>query len=251
MTQYVFGTGQLFVANPDGSGSLRVGALQDVSVDISGDIKMLYGQYQFPLDVARGKTKLEGKFSSGNVDVTAYNNIFFGQTVATGQEKQVMNEPAAIPATTPFTVTVANAAHFFMDLGVYDSVSGNPLKQVTTGPITGQYTVNPATGVYTFAAADEGKAMLFNYFYMDTVNGGTLNIGNTLMGTTPKFRLVASQTYENQVFTILLYSVVADKLSLPLKQDDYMISDISWSAQADNANRIGFLTTSSIGGGGG
>lgn len=251
MTQYVFGTGQLFIAPQDGGAALKVGALQDVSVDISGDIKMLYGQYQFPLDVARGKTKLEGKFSSGNIDVGAYNNIFFGQTVASGQKTQVINEVAAIPASTPFTVTAANGATFFMDLGVYFDSTGLPLKQVASAPATGEYEVNPLTGVYTFAAADEGKSVLLNYFFTNADAGGTLDINNLLMGTTPKFRLVASQTYEDQVFTICLYSVVSDKLSLPLKQDDYVISDISFSAQADAANRVGFISSTSIAGGGG
>lgn len=251
MTQYVFGTGQLFVANQDGSGSLRIGALQDVSVDISGDLKMLYGQYQFPLDVARGKTKLEGKFSSGNIDVNMYNSTFFGQTVSNGQKTQVINEAGAIPATTPYTVVAANGATFFMDLGVYWDSTGLPLKQVSEAPATGEYEVNPETGTYTFAAADEGKAVLINYFYTDVTQGGTLDINNLLMGTTPKFRMVASQTYEDMVFTILLYSVVCDKLSLPLKQDDYVISDLSFSAQADSANRIGFISSTSIAGGGG
>jgi len=86
MSQYVFGTGQLFAMPVGGGAPLRFGALQDVSVDFSGDIKSLHGQYQFPLDVARGKSKVEWSANSGNIDVEAFNQVYFGGTVASGDE---------------------------------------------------------------------------------------------------------------------------------------------------------------------
>lgn len=251
MTQYVFGTGQLYSVPTGGGNPLRVGALQDVSIEFSGDVKMLYGQYQFPLDVARGKTKIEGKIGSGNIDVAAFNTIFFGQTVTSNSEKkQAINEAGTIPASSPYTVTVANGATFALDLGVTDVLTGNPLKQVASAPTAGQYSVSNA-GVYTFNASDTGKAVLFNYLYTATTsNSGTLNLTNQLMGTTPKFQLVASQTYNNKVFTLMLYAITTEKLSLPLKQDDHLISEISFQAFADDLNRIGYMSTTSATGGG-
>jgi hypothetical protein len=250
MSQYIFGTGQLF-ATPEGGGApLRFGALQDVSVDFSGDNKQLFGQYQFALDTARGKTKIDWKASSGNVDVAAYNQIFFGGDVAVGDElAQIINEEAPVPAT-PFKVIVDNAAGFYQDLGVYNANTGLPLKQVASGPATGQYSVNPSTGEYTFAAADTTIPMLFNYLYETGDSGASLEISNQLMGTTPTFQLILSQVYKQKTFTLILYSCIADKLSLPLKQDDYLISDMSGTAQANAANRIGRMTTTSLGGGG-
>lgn len=250
MTQYTFGTGQLFATPVGGGAPLRFGALQDVSVDFSGDIKMLYGQYQFALDVARGKTKIEWKAASGNVDVEAYNQIFFGGTVTTGDELlQAFNEPHSVPAMSTYTVTVTEGATFLMDLGVYYAASGLPLVQVASGPTAGQYTVS-SVGVYTFAAGDASAALLFNYLYEEASSGGSLEISNELMGATPKFQLVLSQVYDAKTFTLLLYSAVADKLSLPLKQDDYLIGELSGSAQANSANKIGRITTTSITGGG-
>lgn len=251
MSQYMFGTGQLFATPVGGGNPLRLGALQDVLVDFSGDIKQLYGQYQFPLDVARGKTKIEGKCSTANIDVAAWNQLFFGGTVTNNAEKrQVTNEAGSIPAT-PFQITVANASDFFMDLGVTDITTGAPYKQVAAGPTTGQYSVNSATGVYTFAAADTLKNVLINYIYDATTAGsGSLTIGNNLMGSTPKFQLVMSQMYNNKQFLLMLYSCTSDKLSMPLKQDDYMIPELSYQAQANDANQIGFIsTTSAVGGG--
>ena len=251
MTQYTFGTGQLYSVPTGGGDPLRIGALQDVSIEFSGDVKQLFGQYQFPLDVARGKTKIEGKIGSGNIDVAAFNTIFFGQTVTGNSEKkQAINEAGTVPSSSTYTVTVANGATFALDLGVTDVLTGLPLTQVATSPASGQYSVSSA-GVYTFNSAQAGKAMLFNYLYTATTSGsGTLNLTNQLMGTTPKFQLVASQTYNNKVFTLMLYAITTEKLSLPLKQDDYLISEISFQAFADDLNRIGYMSTTSATGGG-
>jgi len=249
MSQYVFGTGQLFATPVGGGAPLRFGALQDVSVDFNGDIKQLFGQYQYALDTARGKTKIEWKASTGNIDVEAFNQLFFGETVDAGDQLiQVINEAASVPAT-PFQVTVAQGANFVMDLGVYNATTGAPLQQVAAGPTTGQYSVS-AAGVYTFAAADTLLPMLFNYLWEDAASGGSLDLSNQLMGTTPKFQLVLSQIYDAKSFTLLLYSNVAEKLSLPLKQDDYLIAEMSGQAMADSANRVARITTTSIDGGG-
>lgn len=249
MSQYVFGTGQLFATPVGGGAPLRFGALQDVSVDFNGDIKQLFGQYQFALDTARGKTKIEWKASTGNIDVEAFNQVFFGETVMAGDQlKQVINEAASVPAT-PFQVTVVNAANFYIDLGVYSVLTGLPLKQVASAPAVGQYTVS-AAGIYTFNAADTGKAMLFNYMWEDAASGGSLDLGNQLMGATPKFQLVLSQIYDAKYFSLVLYAAVAEKLSLPLKQDDYLIAEMSGQAFADAANRVARVTTTSITGGG-
>jgi hypothetical protein len=249
MSQYVFGTGQLFATPVGGGAPLRFGALQDVSVDFNGDIKQLFGQYQYALDTARGKTKIEWKASTGNIDVEAFNQLFFGETVDAGNQLlQVINEAATIPAT-PFEVTVAHAADFVMDLGVYSATTGLPLQQVASAPTTGQYSVS-AAGVYTFAAADTTLPMLFNYLWEDAAAGGSIDLSNQLMGTTPKFQLVLSQVYDAKTFTLLLYSNVAEKLSLPLKQDDYLIAEMSGQAMADAANRVARITTTSTDGGG-
>ena len=246
MSQYNFGSGQVFALPVGGGAPLRVGALQDISVEFSGDTKMLYGQYQFPIDVARGKTKIEGKIGSANIDVVAWNTLFFSQTVTpTSEKRAAYNEAGVVPAT-PFQITVANGTGFYLDLGVTDLLTGNPMKQVASAPTTGQYSVNQSTGVYTFAAADTGKSVLISYLYTaTTVNSGTLNITNQLMGQTPKFQLVASQLYNGHYFTLVLYSCVADKLSMPLKQDDHTIPEIGYSAHANSANQIGFISTTS------
>lgn len=241
--QYVFGTGNLYTAPVAGGAPFQIGALQDVSVDFSADIKTLFGQFQFPLDVARGKTKIEGKAATGEVDVGAFNNFYFGQTVTDGQILQAQNEPHTVPAMSTYTVTVDEDADFYQDLGVRYANSGDFFKQVPSMPAIGEYSVNTSTGVYTFAAADASVPVLINYAY-DSATGSSLVIGNPLMGSTPKLRLVLSQEYAGKTFTLILYSATAEKLSLPLKQDDYLIADLTFQAQANSANQVGIMTTS-------
>lgn len=251
MSQYVFGTGQLFATPVGGGAPLRFGALQDVSVDFNGDIKRLFGQYQFSLDSARGKTNIEWKAASGNIDVEAFNQLFFGETVDAGDElKQVINEAGNVPAMSTYTITVTHAADFYQDLGVFLALTGAPLRQVASAPAAGEYSVSVA-GVYTFNVAQASAAVLINYLWEDAAGtGGSLDISNQLMGAAPHFQLILSQVYKAKTFTLILYSAVAEKLSLPLKQDDYLIADMSGSADADDANRVARITTTSATGGG-
>lgn len=241
--QYVFGTGNLYTTPVGGGAPFQIGALQDVSVDFSADIKTLFGQFQFPLDVARGKTKIEGKAATGEVDVAAFNNFYFGQTVTDGEILQAQNEPGTIPAMSTYTITVDHDADFYADMGVRFADSGDALQQVPSMPAAGQYSVNVSTGVYTFAAANASDEVLISYMY-DATSGSSLVIGNPLMGSTPKLRLVLSQVYAGKTFTLILYSATAEKLSLPLKQDDYLIADLTFQAQANAANQVGIMTTS-------
>lgn len=72
----------------------------------------------------------------------------------------IVNESHAVPASSPWQVTVASAATFSCDQQVRFT-SGTALTRVTGAPAAGQYSV--ANGVYTFAAADAGKVLTFTY----------------------------------------------------------------------------------------
>ncbi len=166
---FEFGAGTLWgfpvsgntAANPT---PMKFGTLQDVSLDISGDVKQLYGQKQFPEAVARGKCKITGKSKFASINGKMLNDMFFGQTLPAGMIKTSLDEAATVPAT-PFTITVANAAQFKQDWGVRYTVTGIPLTRVASGPVQGQYSVNTSTGVYTFAAADTAAQVQISYTF--------------------------------------------------------------------------------------
>lgn len=236
--QFFFGTGNIYIipsgANPT---PISVAAIQNASVDFDGDLKQLFGQNSFPLDTARGKTKITGKFEMGQANLALWNAVFFGQTVATGQTLQALNEAASVP-TTPYQVTVANGATFATDLGVFLATTGVPLTRVAASPATGQYSVNTTTGVYTFAAADTTKAMIFNYEYASSSTGNALALTNTLMGNIPVFGLHLNNITKSKQSILQLYACTSSKLQFPLKQDDYGLLTIDFSAQDDGTGRI-------------
>ena len=72
--------------------SMKFGTLQDVSLDISGDVKQLYGQKQFPEAVARGKCKITGKSKFAAINGKMLNDLFFGQTMPAGMKQVSLDE---------------------------------------------------------------------------------------------------------------------------------------------------------------
>src|SRR5258708_31721211 len=185
---YEFGAGSLWgfpvsggnAANPT---PILFGTLQDVSLDISGDVKMLYGQRQFPEAIARGKCKITGKAKYAWINSKQMNDLFFGQTLTAGMIKVQQNEAYSIPAT-PFQVTVAPPSGTYLndatrgDQGVRYAATGVPLTKVASGPTVGQYSVAVATGIYTFAAADTLASVLISYMYTPIATGNQINVTN-------------------------------------------------------------------------
>src|SRR5438045_883603 len=109
LEQYGFGIGNLYgvrtdIANPTPT---RFGTVQDCSVDVSFTVKELMGQLQAPVAIGRAAQKITGKIKQAKLNARAFNDIFIGQTLATGELKVVTDEggPAgtSIP-TTPFQI---------------------------------------------------------------------------------------------------------------------------------------------------
>ena len=166
---YSFGSGVLLGTRTDIANATPVnfGLVQDVTIDETATIKELTGQFQRPVAIARGTIKTHGKAKVARISGMAFANLFYGVTPSAGQLATSFAEAGTVPATTPFTVAVANAATFVGDEGVLYATTGLPLTLVASAPAAGQYSV--ASGVYTFNSADAGKAILATYTY--TVSG--------------------------------------------------------------------------------
>ena len=247
-SQYVFGIGSLTLQPVGGGASVPFSSIEDISVDISGDMKGVSGQYQFNQAVARGKIKIQCKAVVNNMDVALFNQSFFNQTVITGTLLPATNEAHAIPGSSSYTVTVTNAAAFAQDMGV--TYAGGPnagryLQQVASAPAQGQYSV--AAGVYTFAAADASVAIYISYLYTATT-GRTLAITNQLMGLAPTFQATLTDSFNNQgsvqSMVMQLFACTSSKLSMPLKAEDFMKTQIEWECQANSAGQVLNIYTS-------
>src|SRR4051794_15274722 len=127
--QLEFGAGALWGNRTDvtgtGIGPDQFGILQNVGIDWDWTVKELYGQYQFPVDIARGQGKITGKASFARIFGAIYGDLFFGQTPATGQLIVSENEAGTIPSISTYTITPTNAANFSDDLGVYYASGAN------------------------------------------------------------------------------------------------------------------------------
>lgn len=233
--QYGFGSGSMFLtpagANPT---PVKFGALQDVSVDFGFNVKELYGQYQYPLSVARSIAKVQGKAKAAQISGSLWSQFFFNQSAVTGEVRSALDE-SGTPAAN--TITVANAANFLADLGVYYASTGLPLQRVASAPAAGQYSVNVATGVYTFNATDTG-AMKLNYQYTVAASGKKIVVANQLIGQASTFSVQFSATYNSQQLNITLNACISNKLAFATKLEDFIVPEFDFQAFADSANNI-------------
>ncbi|HEY2393866.1 MAG TPA: hypothetical protein VGK22_22015 [Candidatus Angelobacter sp.] len=233
---FEFGSGTLWgfpvggntAANPTPK---KFGTLQDVSLDISGDVKQLYGQKQFPEAVARGKCKITGKAKFASINGKQLNDLFFGQTMGSGMVQTSLDEVhtvtagAATATSTPIT-----------DLGVIYQATGLPLTKVASAPTVGQYSQSGST--YTFNTSDNTQVVLISYTFAAAGVGTQANITNQLMGFAPTIQVLLEQVYNNQQFGVLLYSAMASKLSFATKQEDFLIPEFDFECFANAAGKV-------------
>lgn len=245
MPQFTFGVGDLSIVGADGF-TRKIGTLQEVSIEFTKELKHLRGNKGYAITTAEAAKEIKGKIGMAEIDLDAYNAIFFGEaSVATGSKVPIKNELGTIP-TTPFTITPANASggskSFDMDQGVIFADTGVALTRVTASPVTGQYSVNTTTGVYTFAAADTGKKVLISYVYGDTATGQTLTINNRDMDVAPTFILTATSKYDGKTVVMKLFAVTSTGLSMPFKLDDFSVRDIPFEARDNGTGVIGYIS---------
>ena len=81
---YLFGTGRLTVTPENGEES-AFGTVQEVGVDISYGEKELYGEFQFPVDIARTQGKISIKAKAARIDAKLFNDVFFQGDVVSAQ----------------------------------------------------------------------------------------------------------------------------------------------------------------------
>lgn len=239
----IFGPGIAMVARTDVANGtpLNAGFVNEFSLDFSASQKDLFGQYQFPLVSARGTIKATGKFKNAVLSGLVMSSIFFGQSMTAGGFDWNVQESHSIPASSPYTVTVTNSATFDHDLGVVYT-NGLPFQKVAGSPAKGQY--SQSAGVYTFAAADEGAAILITYTNTDSGSGAaaqSITVTNQLIGTTPTFQL---DYYTNlnqptsQPFAFRLFVCVAPKLAMAFKLEDYMMPEFDFGFYANPSNQV-------------
>lgn len=251
MALYTFGSGFLFGVRTDVANSTprQFGTLQSVSIDFQSTSKELYGQQQFPVAVARGTAKIQGKAKLGQISGSIFNDFYFGATLAAGQKVVINNELGTV-GSTPFTLAVVNAGSFFLDLGVQYNSTGLPLTKVASAPTTGQY-INSGTGTYTFSTGDSAAVVSMSYEYTLAATGQTMSLSNPTLGVQPVFQVVLREQWQSPTglkqAALTLNANIADKLSLATKQEDFEMPELDFQSFADGSGNILSWSYSEVG----
>lgn len=230
------------IANPT---PVVLGILQECTLDMSVDTKTLYGSNMYPVAVAQGKAKLGLKAKYAELSAGVMGSLFFGQNATNAIKDMALDVAGTIPATPgPYTLTptVPSSGTFVADMGVFDATTGIQLTRVASSPAAGQYSVVAATGVYTFAAADQAKAVTFNFEYTATSTTAQLfTINNRAMGYTPSFSVMLKGSYDGKDIVAKFYRGVSSKLALPFKNEDFSVPDFEADFFANTAGNVGWI----------
>jgi hypothetical protein len=224
---------------------VRLATLQDISLDMSVEMKTLYGSKRYPIAVGQGKGKISLKAKTAEIDGKVLGSLFYGKAAAAGIKAAVMDNAQTIPASSAYEITVVppNSGTFVSDLGILLAADGTQMTRVATGatPTAGQYSVT-AAGKYVFAAADASKGILQSYEYSATsTTGEVFNITNETMGYSPSFTVLLQTQYDGKNLVVKLNRCVSGKLNLPLKNDDFTLFDFEAEAFSDAADNVGYI----------
>ena len=235
---YSFGSGVLIGTRSDiiNATPVNFGLVQEVTIDEAATVKELYGQFQYPVAIARGTIKTTGKAKVARISGLAFASLFYGATPLAGQVATAYAEAAVVPASAPYTVTPANSATFADDAGLVYAATGLPLTKVAATPSAGQYTL--AAGVYTLSSADAGKAVLASYTYAIAASGQKFTVANQLTGTTPTFAAQFFTTFQGQAVSLKLNACTSSKLSIQTKIEDFVVPEFDFSCFADASGNV-------------
>lgn len=218
--------------------------MQEASIEIKGDLKKLFGQNQFAVATARGKIDITGKAKVGCVDQNDASQLYWGSggAITSGGQMPYIESHAPSASVTP---TAGAGLGITVDRGVINGTTGLSMLKVASAPAVGQYSFTPATtgGSPTAAAyvfnASETAATVNISFELTVTTGQSLTVTNQLMGTAPVGQISLWNKFRGAVESAVLNSVTMGTVSRPTKQEDFWISDIDFSANADASGVIG------------
>lgn len=249
MTQYVFGSGTLIGKRTDVTNTkpALLGTITEASVDFSRKIEPLVGQKSVAVAFGGGTLEIKGKAKFARYQATQINNLFLNGTLtASSGLAMATSEAASVPASSTYTVQVAQHSTFVEDLGVYYASTGIQLQPVTAASeATGKYSIDASTGTYTFASGDASAALLFTYTYTVTTEN-KIALSNSLMGPIPTFEMFLKQSFvyfgSTKTLILKLNACVSDKLSLPFTNTKFSSIEFDFEAGEDAAGEIGIMT---------
>jgi hypothetical protein len=246
MSNIQFGSGVVFGKPSAGNlpvlpTPLKFGVLQEANVDFKGDLKKLFGQFQFPVATARGKLEVTIKGKLAVFDIRLLNQLYFAQPESAGYNLIVDGDLVPFLTINAAAATVSNIP-IVEDWGVKNRTTGQNFQyNSNVAALTqGQYFVNLTTGVYTFNTLDNGVKVSISYTYF--VNSGvTITLNSQLMGYAPELTMFLYNRFRNKYLALELNDVTLGSINIPTKLEDFWIMDFDGSANVDASNVLGTL----------
>ena len=218
------------------------GVLQDVSLDMTSDVKELMGSNKVAFltaEVGR-KYKLTAKFAQFN---SALVGAVMGGTVASGA-KYVATVTKTCSSQT-FTVVTGDVGTpagwaFVNDLGLQYSVTGQPLKYNSATLAAGEYKNTAAA--YTLHTSDATAVCNVSFIYSATP-GETTSVSNSAIGLSTYFSVYlfqATTQADSTVRKIGWYfpAVLLPSLKMDFKNTDFAVQSIDLNVFANSAGLI-------------
>jgi hypothetical protein len=247
--QLLFGPGLCAVTPIQGWGGVtpldsltpvRVAVLQSGSAEIDTKLTPLYGMNVFPVAQGASTGTAKGKIKTASVCGWLLNALLFSMaSTPPAGSKIIINELHTIPATTPFTVTVAST-NPIVDLGVFftSAVTGGlslQLLSIGVAPTAaGSYQFGYASGTatWTFFSADAGKQVALSYSLQPSTANPmvTYSMINPVSGFPPKFSLQFVIPYQGLTTRFTFPSCAISKLSFPSKINGWVEAEYDWEA---------------------
>lgn len=225
----------------------RAGELQDVSLDISSEIKELLGDKKVAILTAETakKIKLQAKFATLS---SALVGAVLGSTRTTGSKFISTVRKTAVASA--FTVAAADDGSpagwaFVADLGVKYASNGQDLRyNAGTLASTGEY--KNTAGAYTTGSGEATVQVDVTYVASQTA-GETHTVNNSLIGLSTYFAMrgyQATTQADGTVRKIAWYfpAVLIPNLKLGFKNTDFATYDLELNAFADSTGLVAEFT---------
>ena len=218
------------------------GVLQDVSLDMTSDVKELMGSNKVAFltaEVGR-KYKLTAKFAQFN---SALVGAVMGGTVASGAK--YVGTATKTASTSTFTVVTADFGTpagwaFVSDLGVSYNATNQPLKYNASTLAAAQYQNTAAA--YTLHSTDASAVVNVSCIYSATA-GETTSVSNSAIGLSTYFSVYLFQATTQADATVkkigwYFPAVLLPSLKMDFKNTDFAVQSIDLNVFANSAGLI-------------
>lgn len=248
-----FGSARVFETPAGGGAPVLIANITDVSADFKCDLKEAFGENSYPIAVADGHRSIDitGKHYTIRPETLASAT---NGSISTGATPYSLDEAGVVPASTPYTVPLAQAAQYVagsLYLVVFVMTNGIavPTKYniVAAGSEAAGVSASITAGVLKFAAGDTGLTFQASYAYTPTVAVGTrVTIQNGPQNSGKTFQLVAvkrdTSPLDNSVGQLIFTfpNVRLGGMKPGYKEGDFTTYERTYKAFANAAGLVGY-----------